>query len=169
MKKKIIIILLLIGAVILVGVAGIFLFGNKRVNYDALTEVKLKSAAGMPYNGVELKLTLQDGTWVAYRRRYMDQNMSGELDEEISEKVVDDEFVQGIKKILSDNEVRKWDGFDKKDKHIMDGAGFTFDMRFSDGTEINAEGYMKYPDNYDEVYHAIAVQYEQLFGPIQYN
>lgn len=165
MKKKNCFYLLLISAVVVIAVASIFVFGNKKVDYEELTEVRLGCAAGLPYNGTEFRLTLQDGTWVAYRNRFVEAK--GELVEDIKEQALDEETVQAFKKILSDNKLHKWDGFNES-MQIMDGYGFSFYMCFSDGSEVNAQGYMKFPENYKEVLAAIIEQYDLLFGPIQY-
>ena len=77
------------------------------------------------------------------------------------DKEVDDTVLKDISKIVKDNKIYKWNGFDKKDSHILDGYGFTLKIKYSDGKEIKANGYMKYPNNY-EINHKILVDYLEL-------
>ena len=56
-----------------------------------------------------------------------------------------------IKKILKENEVGKWDGFQKSDKNVLDGNSFSLSVRFTNNDSISASGYMKYPNNYKKV------------------
>lgn len=72
--------------------------------------------------------------------------------EEDSETVeVDDKTVKKIIDLLNKYEVRKWDGFNKSDKYVLDGDSFSFWVYMEDGTDIHASGYMKWPNNYGEV------------------
>ena len=58
--------------------------------------------------------------------------------------------LEDIKKIINENEIYKWDGFDKSNDNVMDGSEFNLEVIYDDGSKIVAHGYMKYPDNYEE-------------------
>ena len=70
-------------------------------------------------------------------------------------KEIDKKYLEELNDILNDNQVNLWDGFDKRDDSIMDGASFTLEVKYSDGKKLKALGYMKYPKNYDEAHEKI--------------
>ena len=59
-------------------------------------------------------------------------------------------FKLGVK-ILEDNNVVEWDGFNKFDKYVLDGNGFSFSLENKNGEKVSADGYMKWPKNYTTV------------------
>ena len=71
------------------------------------------------------------------------------------EKEVDKSYLDEIEKIIKDNNIADWNEFNKSDDDILDGYGFSLEIGYSDGKNIIASGYMKYPDNYDEVHQKI--------------
>ena len=93
MKKEVNFLLVLaIAAVILVvTVALVFIFGNDRVNYDNLTEVKILRSGTMIPSGEEYGLKFQDGVWIATH------NEIEWLEDNIKEMTVDDGFADEIK------------------------------------------------------------------------
>lgn len=159
MKKEVNFLLVLaIAAVILVvTVALVFIFGNDRVNYDNLTEVKILRSGTMIPSGEEYGLKFQDGVWIAT------YNEIEWLEDNIKEMTVDDGFADEIRTILAKNKTHKWDDFHKKNAFISDGERFTFSMRFSDGTQIEASGYMAYPKHFFAVFEAFQEKYTQMF------
>jgi len=160
MKKEINILRLLLIAVvvIIVAIVIVFVFGNERVNYSELTEVKISRMGTMLPNGNEYTLTFKNGTWIASYNEIIG------LEDNINKKIVDDEFANEIKNLLAENKVQNWDGFNKHNKYITDGEKFDFYMRFSDGTEIQASGYMAYPKKFGLVFKEFEEHYEKLFG-----
>ena len=54
-----------------------------------------------------------------------------------------------LKKIINDNNIYEWDGFDEQEEHVYDADGFTLEVYYSDGRLLQAKGYMHYPENYD--------------------
>ncbi len=64
------------------------------------------------------------------------------------EKEIDNKHLKEINKIINEKKIYKWDGFDRSDKGVMDGSGFSLSVLYSDGKSISAHGYMKYPSNY---------------------
>lgn len=67
------------------------------------------------------------------------------------EKTIDAKYLDELQKIIERNNVAAWDGFDKSDNDIMDGASFTLHVVYENGRTIDAHGYMKYPVNYGVV------------------
>ena len=66
------------------------------------------------------------------------------------EKEIDKKALEDIQKIINDKEIYKWNGFDRYDKDVLDGSGFSLIVNYSNGERISANGYMKYPTNYRE-------------------
>lgn len=76
---------------------------------------------------------------------------NGKKEEELLETELDLETIKNIEKILKDNNVSKWNGFNKVDKDVLDGNSFSISITMSNDEQITASGYMKYPDNYGNV------------------
>jgi len=53
-----------------------------------------------------------------------------------------------LEKILKDNQIAAWNGFDKANRNILDGSYFTLEAQFSRAS-ITAHGYMRWPPNFD--------------------
>lgn len=64
------------------------------------------------------------------------------------DKDIDESVFGEIEKIVNEQEIYKWDGFDESDNDILDGSSFSLKIMYKDGQSVNAHGYMKYPDNY---------------------
>ena len=67
---------------------------------------------------------------------------------------VDGAYADRLEAILREYGVAEWNGFDEMDSDIMDGIGFTLDVKLADGSGIDAVGYMKWPPKYDEAARA---------------
>ena len=75
----------------------------------------------------------------------------GEDEENTKEYNVSKKDLERIEKVLKDNNVEKWNGFNKNDKNVLDGDSFSMSITTREGEEIDAHGYMKWPTNYGEV------------------
>ncbi len=64
------------------------------------------------------------------------------------DKTLDGTVLQQLQALILEKEIYRWNGFDKKDESILDGAGFHFRAQYEKGS-LEAKGYMKYPKNYD--------------------
>ena len=64
------------------------------------------------------------------------------------DKDIDESVFAEIERIVNEQEIYKWDGFDESDNDVLDGYSFSLKITYKDGQSINAHGYMKYPDNY---------------------
>jgi len=159
MKKEINVlrILLLSAVVIVVLVSALVFFSlSNRVDYNQLIEVSIARSNGFVavYDGYTL--TQEDGNWVAIRHYSFPDN---------ARKIaVDDAFVTKIKEILSENNVHKWDGFDKNLKYVYDATSVNFSMRFVNGKEITASGYATHPKNFYIVFEEFEKLFEELFS-----
>lgn len=75
----------------------------------------------------------------------------GVPDEETIEVEIPKEKVLEIESKLNEYHVSRWNGFNKTDKYVLDGDSFSFNIDFNEKDEINAHGYMMWPDNYSNV------------------
>ena len=149
--------LLLLGTVIIVFLS-IFIFFDlsNRIDYNELTEVSISNANGLACVYDKYTLTHKDEGWVATKSSFGV--------DDACEIVVDDAFITKIKDILVENNVHRWDGFDKKLTYIHDASSVEFSMRFSDGKEIKASGYATYPKNFYTVFNEFKNLFEELFS-----
>ena len=99
-------------------------------------------------------LTLKNGEWIAAHN----DGSHG-----ISEKVVDDIFVNEIKKLLDENKVNNWNGFNINFDELYDSTTIDFYMRFANGKEIQAHGYAVSPKNFYVVFKEFEKKYKVLF------
>lgn len=76
---------------------------------------------------------------------------NGIPEEETKEYEVSDKLMNELVDMLNENEVYKWDGFDKTAKDVLDGDSFSFKIKMKDETTIHASGYMMWPTNYRNV------------------
>ena len=84
----------------------------------------------------------------------------GEDEENVYTFKTDEDFADALEDILRKSEVGKWNGFDKVNKKVLDGNGFSLNIVFTDSSRIEASGYMKYPDGYGSFREAV----DGLFG-----
>lgn len=70
-------------------------------------------------------------------------------------KEIDNVYLEQLSKIINNNKIYEWDGFDKRDNSILDGYSFELIINYKDGSVIEASGYMKYPKNYDTGHKAL--------------
>jgi len=106
------------------------------------------------YSNVNYKLEWKDGVYTATVKPY------DEPEETARSFSVEEGFVRELEQLLIDNDVGKWNGFDKTSRTAMDGDGFSLYITMMDETSLDARGYMKWPKNYGTVSSGI----ETLFG-----
>ena len=58
------------------------------------------------------------------------------------------EVIAALKEACERNGVGAWDGFNESNPEVLDGDGFSFTMRFADGTRLRAGGSNAYPKGY---------------------
>ncbi|MBE5767177.1 MAG: hypothetical protein E7335_08455 [Clostridiales bacterium] len=77
---------------------------------------------------------------------------------------VDADFAAELKKIVDENNLYAWDGFDEAPYDVLDGESFTLRIEFEDGTKIRACGSNSYPKGYQEAYGEIQAVFERYSG-----
>ena len=53
-----------------------------------------------------------------------------------------------IARLLSECNVKSWDGFSESDPDVLDGSGFSLSIELADGSSISAHGSNAWPDNF---------------------
>ena len=79
------------------------------------------------------------------------------LDGEINDSVLED-----ITEVVYENEIYKWDEFDKKDNLIMDGYSFNILVEYDNGEKIEASGDNKKPKDFDAGHRALMKYLETI-------
>ena len=87
------------------------------------------------------KLT-KDGDSV---RLYAEELFSGGR---IVDTMIEDDVLDQLGELMGTYHVDRWDGFDKNNKHVMDGSSFTLSVTLADGSTISAHGSNAFPDRY---------------------
>lgn len=65
-------------------------------------------------------------------------------------KEIDINDINNIQNIILKYNVIDWNGFNKSDKNVLDGYGFSLLINYSNEMKITVKGYMKYPKNYSD-------------------
>ena len=107
------------------------------------------------YAYTDYELERKDGGYTARRKP------SGVPDEKADVFTVDAAFAEKLKAILKEYGVGSWNGFNKSDKHVLDGNSFSLTVYMGE-EEISAHGYMRWPKNYREFKEAVTALFEGL-------
>lgn len=95
------------------------------------------------------------GLYYEYEIKYDDNNQlmlhyyNYKGSDGIVELMVTKYNLKEINEIIKENNIDKWNGFNKQNENVLDGSGFDLEIHYSDDTSIKAHGYMIYPENYE--------------------
>ena len=103
----------------------------------------------------ELKLEA-DGSYTAKIK----PNTGAEEDAKVYK--VGKEFADELAAFLREKKVSRWNGFQKSNRHVLDGNGFSFSLWTTEDRNISASGYMRWPRGYDEVKAGIEAIFAKL-------
>lgn len=135
---------LIIIGIIIVSVF-LFFFLKKDKNITNINKVYFTYSTGNYMNAsVSYELICKDKCMLSFK----DDGVSYE---DAKEYEVDKKILKEIEIILKQYHVARWDNFHKYDKNVLDGNSFSFRVCFENDQEIEANGYMKWPKNYQEV------------------
>jgi len=153
LTSKVFLIFVMIGAMIILFA---FLFGRaKPVKIGEIETFSLSHRSeNTAYGDEHYALRLEDGVYTASVKPL---NVPTE---ETQSFAVDEEFARELEQILIDNGVGKWNGFDKVDKRVLDGRSFSLYITMTDGTSVDAHGYMRWPKNYTDVNAAVEALFQ---------
>jgi hypothetical protein len=88
------------------------------------------------------------------------KGMNG-VDLDIEKEITKDE-IDDLLKLIVEEDLNSWNGFDKSDEDILDGYSFSLNIKFEDEYIIKAFGYEKYPENYDKRHEKIEKYLNEL-------
>ncbi len=94
--------------------------------------------------GSDFTVTSKDGKTV-FNFEDGEHQVYGEMEYECEPVVLGD-----LEQLYKDCKVWEWDGFDKVNKNVLDGDGFSLTIKFNDGSEMSAHGSNAYPEGYGE-------------------
>ena len=80
----------------------------------------------------------------------------------IVDTMIEDDVLEQLGEVMGAYHVDRWDGFDKKNKHVMDGSNFHLSITLADESTISAHGSNSFPENYSDVSSAILTLYYEL-------
>ena len=83
-------------------------------------------------------------------------------EEDAKEYKVGKEFADELAAFLREKKVSRWNGFQKSNRHVLDGNGFSFSLWTTEDKNISASGYMRWPRGYDEVKAGIEAIFAKL-------
>lgn len=144
MKKNIYIsLLLLITLVLLVGC------GNNNKELHDIVKFHYSKSYGLE-GYIDYTISKNDDI-VKFEKEGLIYNNKTSTHEYVNNELeIDKSVLLDIENIINEHKIYTWNGFSKRNNSIMDGSGFKLIVDYFDGSKIKAEGYMKYPKNYDE-------------------
>ena len=77
-------------------------------------------------------------------------------------KEISDDKLEELSRIIDDNKIYEWDGFNEDNDGILDGYSFGLKVEYADGRKIAAEGYEKYPNNYKQAHRSLTKYLESF-------
>ncbi len=83
-------------------------------------------------------------------------------DEDAKVYKVGKDFADELAAFLREKKVSRWNGFQKSDRRVLDGNGFSFSLWTTEDKNISASGYMRWPRGYDEVKAGIEAVFAKL-------
>ena len=73
-----------------------------------------------------------------------------------------DEDVRRLEDIVQIHNLKAWAGFDKVDRHALDGTDFSLSIDFEDGKHLFAQGSNAFPKGYAEAHNDIRTYFGNL-------
>ena len=133
------------------------MFGFKRVKIMKINSFKFSYSVGYAMYANEVYTLKNEGDkYIATVKK------RGIPEENATKKEVDESFEQRIEELLKEYDVSSWDGFNKADKHVLDGNTFDLSIRMDENNHISASGYMKWPKKYKEFKMAVVEMFDEL-------
>lgn len=161
-KKVIYLIFLTIFVIILI--CFIFVFIKRRVTN--INEIELNNIKSMKFSYSTGNMI---NAYVRYNIDYKDYKYIATIkpnnisEEEAKEIEIDKNTLENIVNVLNKYKVYHWNNFHKNDKRVLDGNSFSFTLSTTDGKDIDASGYMMWPENYRNVRDELDAIFNNLY------
>ena len=65
------------------------------------------------------------------------------------------EEAKALALLVQNHELTRWNGFDRVDRHALDGTGFDLRISYEDGQEVRASGSNTFPEGYKAAHEAV--------------
>ncbi len=72
------------------------------------------------------------------------------------------EEAEALAALVQNHELNRWNGFDRVDRHALDGTGFDLRIDYDDGQEVRASGSNAFPEGYAAAHEAILKFFGEL-------
>ena len=72
------------------------------------------------------------------------------------------EEAEALISLVQTHELNRWNGFDKVDRHALDGTGFELRIGYEDGQTLNSSGSNAFPEGYRAAHEAIVKFFGEL-------
>lgn len=72
------------------------------------------------------------------------------------------EEAEALAALVQNYELNRWNGFDRVDRHALDGTGFELKIGYEDGQEVRASGSNAFPEGYAAAHDAILKFFGEL-------
>jgi len=110
------------------------------------------------YSRINYDIFIEKGEYIAKYKPW------GIPDEETKIIKADSDFINSIEEIINTYKVNSWNGFSKSNSEVYDGDSFNLTITFDDNSIISADGYMMWPNNYNEFKESIDSLFENKFN-----
>ena len=132
---------------------------GKKARITSLESLSYRFTDNMSrYGAGSLEIVQKNGAYTATVK------LVGEPDESAKTVALTPEKVLAVEELLKKYDVGSWNGFDRNNKNVLDGRSFSISVRMTEGQEIYARGYMKWPKNYSEVAGTLQALMRELAG-----
>lgn len=111
---------------------------------EGIQSFHFSTYGSMRYSGSDYSVHMEDDKVLVSIRT------EGQPEENTAQFEVGPAFIKELEEIATAHNLLSWDGFNKSNKHVLDGSAFSMGFTLSTGQTISARGYMEYPKNYSE-------------------
>lgn len=146
----------------------------KKIIFITLCITSLLLFTGCNKNQIQQEITYFKYEYGSYGGGYYDYTINSEVGKMIFtakgyngvelniSKEINKSKLEELSKIIVDQSIDKWNGFDNSDSNAMDGYSFELKVDYKNGDEITANGYMKYPPNYETAHQKLVSFLESI-------
>lgn len=106
---------------------------------------------------VRCELELKNGAYYAVVR------LEGESADDAVTVPVGEDVADELAELLNTYDVLRWDGFHESERGVLDGDRFSLEVYDGEGNGVSADGYMSFPENFDEVCEGL----EEIFRRVR--
>lgn len=132
--------------------------GGKKVTMGPFTDFHFSNPGGSYMNaGYSYDAELRDGKVIVTVR------LDGMPQEDARTMETDVSFMKTLEEISEKYNVKKWNGFNRSNKYVLDGYGFSLSIVMENGESLSAHGYMAWPDNFTEFSREVIAHFTWLY------